>query len=187
MPSEADGLLAAIAAARGGQDEALRRWEQEARPLVVGALERAGIDPASIDEAILHLLEEAHIAVCSDRWIDCEPAWMSAVLARGWFRSRRRDAEDQRARLIAAALAHAAERQEFGRQAEQREAISVAATRLPRRFRVVIAHHLRGLDTRDVRALLCAEFAVGPEQARRIEESAFARMRTALGESERGR
>jgi len=189
VPPEAAGLLAATAAARDrdtGDEEALHRWERDAKPELVKALERAGVDPASIDDAITHLLEQALEAVCAGTHVECELAWMSAVLTSAWLRSRRPVSQGRRARLVAIARAYAEGQREPGRDAEEREALEVAAAQLPKRsFSLVIRLYLRGLATREVRTALCAELAVAPEQARRIEASAFRSMRSALGALER--
>ena len=183
VPPEAAGLLGAIAAARRGSDHALARWDRDVRPVLIDALERAGADLASADEAVLHLMEEAHVAICGGAEIECECAWMSAVLARAWSRLRRRHERDRVTAALMAERARAAGPIDPRRDAEHREEIEVAAARLPERFALTIRLYLRGLDTREVRTAICAELAVAPEQARRIERSSLDRMRTALGAS----
>lgn len=152
--------------------------------MLMRAMHRAGFDPASADEAILHLLEQAHEAVCAERQIESEAAWMSAVLANTWFQSYRRRARDRTARHRLAAPT--GEMNETWRDAELHEELDVVAERLPKRFALAIRLYLRGLDAREVRTAICAELAVAPEQARRIERSSFARMRSALGATEHG-
>jgi DNA-directed RNA polymerase specialized sigma24 family protein len=189
VPPEAAGLLAATEAAARNSDrdeEPLRRWERVAKPELVKALGRAGVDPASIDDAVMHLIEQALEAVCAGTRIERELAWMSTVLTSAWLRSRRPISRGRRARLLATARACAEGRWKAGHDEEEREQLEVAAAHLPKRFSLVIRLYLCGLDTREVRTALCAELAVAQEQARRIEVTAFQRMRSALGALQRG-
>lgn len=178
VPQDARDLLAAVAAARAGEDSALVRWERDARPVLWRALRRSGFDPASADDAIIHLLEQADRAVRAGRRIAHETAWMSAVLGSA-RRARRRSA--QRAEAAHRRLAaHRPQTYEPQRPEELREELLVAARRLRPRFALAIRLRLRGFDAREARAALCVELAVGAEQARRIDRCSIAAMRAAL-------
>ena len=59
VPPEACGLLGAVAEACAGRDDALLRWERDARPVLAQALVRAGVDPASAEDVLMHLQEQA--------------------------------------------------------------------------------------------------------------------------------
>lgn len=178
VPPEATGLLDALADAQNGDEEALRRWDRAARPILMRALRRRGFDAASADDAIMHLLEQADRAARSPRTILRELRWMSAVLA-----SSRR--EQRRAGLRAtAASRRLAERivpwYEAPHGDEDREELLVAASRLQPRFAMAIRLRLRGLDAHEARVALCVELALGPKQARRIDTRALALLREEL-------
>lgn len=103
---------------------------------------------------------------------------MSAVLA-----GARREERRSRSRAVAA-VERVAERaprwHEPSREEELREELLVAAQALPPRLALSIRLRLSGLDAVDARVVLCIEFAVGPEHARRIDREAVAALRSAL-------
>lgn len=178
VPAEAGGLIAAVKAARGGDDEPARRWEREARPVLRRALHRAGFDPASMDDAILFLIEEAEAAVRTGQSVACELAWISAVLAHFRIRRRRRAAREHLAhQRVAAAMPAWIELRHDG---ELREELLAAAARLDVRFELAIRLRLRHVDRREARLALSVELGVGPEQARKIDRRALAMMRKTL-------
>ena len=178
VPPEVAGLMAALERARCGDEAALGLWDREARPVLMRALRRSGFDAASADDAIMHLLEQADRAVRSGRTITHEVRWMSAVLASARREERR---SVRRALAISRLLPGRTPWWCDPKSAEQdREELLLAASRLRPRFELAIRLRLRGLDARETRVALCVEFALGPEQARKIDRQALVLLRAAL-------
>ncbi|MCE9637721.1 MAG: hypothetical protein K8T90_18635 [Planctomycetes bacterium] len=182
VPSEACGLLDAVAEACAGRDDALVRWERDARPGLALALARSGLDPASAEEVLMHLQEQAFHVVQAGRRIAFEPAWMRAVLANAWVASRRSLARDRaRSRTVAERTATASRGADVN-ASEAREELDVATGKLPHRFALAIRLRLRGLTVGEVRASLAIELQVGEEMARKIDSRALALLRSALSD-----
>jgi hypothetical protein len=178
VPPEAVGLLHAVATACH-DETAFHRWEEDARPLLWASLRRAGFDPAGCDDALTYLIERAYAAVRAGREIGCEAAWTAAVLEsarRQRRRSYERDAALRRRLACTAPWSY-----EEPRPEEVREEFAAVANALPQRLSIAIHLRLRGVDRHERRLALSIEFAVGREQARKIDRQSVVRMRTALG------
>lgn len=105
---------------------------------------------------------------------------MRAVMANAWVASRRDLARDTARARVLAARAATASRDTDVNAGEVREALDVAAGRLPHRFALAIRLRLRGLTVGEVRASLAIELQVGEEMARKIDSRALALLRSAL-------
>jgi DNA-directed RNA polymerase specialized sigma24 family protein len=187
VPQECGGLFAAVVSATQGDDEPLRRWNDAAGPRLFDALIRAGFDPASADDAVLRVEEEAFLSVAADRLVESECAWEASVLRTE--RSRRLRDRMRRARLTTLAPeSPAADASRPAERCDDIRRVRAAVAGLPSPYREAIElSALEGRSIDDVAARLRPTFGLSRSGTWAILVEARRRLRACLvATAERG-
>ena len=171
IPREAGGLIAALDAARRGDDGPLERWNRGAREVLWHSLRRSGLDAASADDAVTHVLERAFHAVAKGRRIASEPAWIAAVAASVRGAARRQTARERKLRVAAVREVFIAA--DPLAAAEHREVLIAAARRLPPPYaHICVMRGIAGRTAPQIAAALRSWRPVGADQARKLQRAA---------------
>jgi len=165
IPAAAAGLVAATKAWRRRDREPLMRWQKRARPLLVQALERAGMPRFLADEAVLAFEEAAVLAATEGRRVGNELAWMATIAERTW----RGWVETTKKKTVATEAADPvellAERED---RLRQRGMVRRALAALPQRYRDLLRRrHLAEQSLDEVAEHARLRWGIGLAQVRK--------------------
>jgi len=171
IPPEAEGLVAAIEADRGGDGEPLRAWYRTGFPTLVASAGRTGLDRSSAEELASAVVEAAWSRPERAAALGSETGWLARVA-----RNLRADRERVRRKFVQGGGAPGESAGGVADRAvppaeESDLLVRVAAAlpRLPPPYREALAGRLiEGWSARACQEFLSRWWGVGREGARRI-------------------